>query len=50
MVGEVESDGGVVRDEGSARIKGGGGGGGTDAEVWWWKNAFEGYLWDGQEQ
>jgi len=40
MIGAVEADGEVCRDEGGT------GGGG---EVRWWVNVFRGYVWDGQE-
>jgi len=39
MIGTVEGDGEVCRDEGGA-------GGG---EIRWWVNVFRGYVWDGQE-
>ena len=41
MIGAVERDGAVCRDEGS--------GGVGSAEIKWWVNVFRGYVWDGQE-
>jgi len=46
MIGAVEADGEVCRDDGGA---GGGSGGVGGGEVRWWVNVFRGYVWDGQE-
>jgi ESCRT-II complex subunit VPS36 len=43
MIGEVEREGGVCRDEGASWLGGGG------MEVRWCENVFTGYVWDGQE-
>lgn len=46
LIGAVEGDGGVCRDDGNATaIVGGGSGGG--GEIRWWVNVFSGYVWDG---
>ncbi|KAJ7467074.1 EAP30/Vps36 family-domain-containing protein [Mycena latifolia] len=42
MIGEVEQEGGVCRDDGACTIRGGG------EEVRFWGNVFKGYVWDGQ--
>lgn len=42
LVGEVEADGEVCRDDGACMIRGG------DVEVRWWGNVFHGCAWDGQ--
>ena len=42
MIGAVEVDGEICRDEGVSTGVGGG-------EVRWWGNVFRGYVWDGQE-
>src|SRR5882762_6393344 len=42
MIGAVEVDGEICRDEGASTGVGGG-------EVRWWGNVFRGYVWDGQE-
>jgi ESCRT-II complex subunit VPS36 len=47
MIGAVEADGEVCRDEGVAGT--GAGGGVEGGEVRWWVNVFRGYVWDGQE-
>jgi ESCRT-II complex subunit VPS36 len=47
MIGAVENDGDVCRDDGSAAIKGGGSG--TGFELRWWMNVFKDYIWDGQD-
>jgi len=44
MIGAVEVDGEICRDEGGARAGANAGGG----EVRWWANVFRGYVWDGQ--
>ena len=44
MIGAVEGDGDICRDEGSTGAGGAGGG-----EIRWWINMFRGYVWDGQE-
>ncbi|KAJ3512696.1 hypothetical protein NLJ89_g3369 [Agrocybe chaxingu] len=44
MIDEVESDGGICRDDSSAAITGGGSG--TGVEIRWWGNLFVGYVWD----
>lgn len=47
MIGPVEGDGDICRDDGGNVILGGGSG--TGVEVRWWANLFIGYVWDGQE-
>ncbi|KAF7343333.1 Vacuolar protein-sorting-associated protein 36 [Mycena venus] len=42
MIGGVEADGDICRDDEACAIKGGG------AEVRYWGNVFHGYVWDGQ--
>jgi ESCRT-II complex subunit VPS36 len=42
MIGAVEADGDICRDDEACVIKGGG------AEVRFWGNIFHGYVWDGQ--
>ncbi|KAJ7500784.1 EAP30/Vps36 family-domain-containing protein [Mycena galericulata] len=42
MLGAVEADGDICRDDEACMIKGGG------AEVRFWGNVFHGYVWDGQ--
>ncbi|KAJ7687135.1 EAP30/Vps36 family-domain-containing protein [Mycena rosella] len=44
LVGELEGEGGVCRDDEACMIRGGG------AEVRFWGNVFKGYVWDGQEK
>ncbi|RDB18220.1 Vacuolar protein-sorting-associated protein 36 [Hypsizygus marmoreus] len=46
MIGAVEAEGDVCRDEGEGR--GGTPGAGAGAELRWWANLFVGYVWDGQ--
>jgi ESCRT-II complex subunit VPS36 len=43
MIGAMEGDGYVCRDDGSAVIRGRG------TELRWWPNVLMGYVWDGQE-
>ena len=45
MIGAVEGDGDICRDEGGAGASATGAGG----EVRWWVNVFRGYVWDGQD-
>lgn len=47
MIGAVEADGEVCRDEGSASIRGGGSG--VEVEIKWWANIFTNFVWDGEE-
>ncbi|KAJ7078084.1 EAP30/Vps36 family-domain-containing protein [Mycena epipterygia] len=42
MIGAVEADGDICRDDEACAIRGGG------AEVCFWGNVFHGYVWDGQ--
>lgn len=47
MIGAVEAEGEVCRDDASAAIRGGGSG--VGAEIRWWANVFKNFVWDGQE-
>ncbi|TFK65876.1 hypothetical protein BDN72DRAFT_800733 [Pluteus cervinus] len=52
MLGEVEREGGIVRDDGNMAIVGGGSGVGTGTalvseELRWWVNVFVECVWDG---